>query len=175
MILKLLEKVVFGLNDKGVDYMLSGSVALNAYAIPRMTLDIDVVVELLSGNIADFLEIFKKGYYVDTFTVKEETRRKGMFNIIDHETGFKIDFIVRKSTVFRKLEFSRRRKMKIGNIETWIVSPEDLIISKIEWIQLYQSPKQIEDIKQLLKYKPLNIVYVIEWCEKLKLNTFDLL
>ena len=175
MIFKLLEKVVFGLNDKRIKYMLSGSVALNAYTIPRMTLDIDFVIELLAGNNADFLEIFKKGYYVDADTVREETRRKGMFNIIDHETGFKIDFIVRKSSEFRELEFARRRKMKIGNIETWIVSPEDLIISKIEWIQLYQSPKQIEDIKKLLEYTPLNIAYVNEWCKKLRLKTFELL
>ncbi len=175
MIFKLLDKVVFGLNDKGIKYMLSGSVALNAYTVPRMTLDIDFVIELLPGNNADFLEIFKKGYYVDADTVREETRRKGMFNIIDHETGFKIDFIVRKSSEFRELEFARRRKMKIGNIETWIVSPEDLIISKIEWIQLYQSPKQIEDIKKLLEYTPLNVAYVNEWCKKLRLKTFKLL
>ncbi|OYT13418.1 MAG: hypothetical protein B6I19_05190 [Bacteroidetes bacterium 4572_114] len=125
MIFKLLDKVVFGLNDKGIKYMLSGSVALNAYTVPRMTLD--------------------------------------------------IDFIVRKSSEFRELEFARRRKMKIGNIETWIVSPEDLIISKIEWIQLYQSPKQIEDIKKLLEYTPLNVAYVNEWCKKLRLKTFELL
>jgi hypothetical protein len=175
MIFKLLKKVVGGLNSKGVSYMLSGSVALNVYAVPRMTLDIDMVIELLPENVDEFLEAFNKGYYVDAFTVKEESRRNGMFNIIDHETGYKIDFILRKNSEYRRLEFERRRKMKIEDIETWVVSPEDLIISKIEWIQQYQSPKQIEDIKQLLKYEPLNLAYVIEWCEKLRLNTFNLL
>lgn len=175
MIFKLLEKVAIGLNSKGVSYMLSGSVALNVYAVPRMTLDIDMVVELLPENVDNFLELFEDGYYVDAITVKEESRRKGMFNIIDHETGYKIDFIVRKSSDYRKLEFKRRRKMRIENVETWVVSPEDLIISKIEWIQQYQSPKQFEDIRQLLKYEPLDLEYVDTWCKKLRLKTFNLI
>ena len=41
MIFKLLQKVTRSLEDAGIPYMLSGSIALNRYSIPRKTLDID--------------------------------------------------------------------------------------------------------------------------------------
>ncbi|MCK4664161.1 MAG: hypothetical protein KAT68_14935 [Bacteroidales bacterium] len=175
MILKLLHRITKSLEDKKIDYMLSGSIALNIYIVPRMTLDIDIVVELHEKNIKDFLSIFSKNYYLNTNTVKKETKNHGMFNIIDYETGFKIDFIVRKETEFRKLEFERRRKIKIIDFDIWIVSSEDLIISKIEWIQQLQSDKQIQDIKNLIANIKIDKEYIKKWCKKLNLKTFDLI
>jgi hypothetical protein len=175
MILSLLEKISNSLDDKNIPYMLSGSVALNNYAIPRMTLDIDIVIELHQENLPDFLSIFGDKFYVNENTVREETQRLGMFNVIDHQTGFKVDFILRKNTEYRKNEFDRRKKVKIANVDTWIVSAEDLVISKIEWIQVYQSEKQINDIESLLMSNEIDKKYISLWCEKLNLNTFNLL
>jgi hypothetical protein len=175
MILKLLKKVALLLEQKHIEYMLSGSIALNNYSIPRMTLDIDIIVELNESNLNDFFFMFNEGYYINKETVKTEIKRKGMFNVIDFETGFKIDFILRKNTEFRIHEFSRKKRVKIADFGVWIVSVEDLIISKIEWIQILQSDKQITDIKNLLHNSKIDVNYVNDWCRKLKLNTFDLL
>lgn len=155
--------------------MLSGSIALNSYTIPRMTLDIDIVIELHEENLNKFLSIFDKKYYLNKDTVREETKHLGMFNVIDYETGFKVDFILRKNSEYRKHEFSRRRKTTIADFEIWIVSPEDLVISKIEWIQQYQSDKQINDIENLLSNTKIDKNYIREWCKKLNLNTFNLI
>lgn len=154
--------------------MLSGSMALNSYTVPRMTLDADIVIELSGKNLEDFFEIFENEFYVNKDSVREEVARSGMFNVIDHKTGFKVDFIVRKNTEYRILEFNRRRKERIGNSEVWIVSPEDLVISKIEWIQQLKSDRQISDIENLLSIPAIDKNYIIDWCNKLKLNTFDL-
>ena len=155
--------------------MLSGSLALNAYSVPRMSLDIDIVIELHDEQLNDFFEIFKDEFYINENTVKEETKRHGMFNVIDHKTGFKIDFIIKKETEYRNYEFSRRRRESIADFEVWIVSPEDLIISKIDWIQQYQSDKQINDIQNLLAIPDIDMEYIIFWCEKQRLNTYELL
>jgi hypothetical protein len=98
-----------------------------------------------------------------------------MFNVIDHETGFKIDFILRKNSDYRILEFARRQKILINDIEVWIVSPEDLIISKIEWIQQLKSDKQLSDIENLLAIHNLDREYIKRWCKELKLNTYNLI
>jgi hypothetical protein len=98
-----------------------------------------------------------------------------MFNAIDYETGFKVDFILRKNSEFRKLEFSRKKKIAIADFEVWIVSSEDLIISKIEWIQQIQSEKQKSDIVQLLKTPEIDRNYIIKWCKNLNLNTYNLI
>lgn len=155
--------------------MLSGSIALNNYTIPRMTMDIDIIIELHEENLNDFLSIFGDNYYLNRDAVKAETKRLGMFNVIDHETGFKVDFILRKNTEYRKHEFQRRKKTQIADFDVWIVSPEDLTISKIEWIQQYQSDKQISDIENLLANPEIDKKYIAGWCKKMSLKTFNLI
>jgi hypothetical protein len=175
MIIRLLQRVTHLLDEAGIQYMLSGSIALNRYTIPRMTLDIDMVIELNVNNLESFLKLWGENYYLNPATVRQEVKRTGMFNIIDYESGFKIDFIVRKNTNYRLLEFQRRKKEKINDVEVWMVSPEDLIISKLEWIQLLQSDKQMEDIRNLRSLPGIDLDYIKNWCKKLNLNTFDLL
>ena len=47
---ELLKTVTQLLDEKGIGYMISGSLALNIYCIPRMTMDIDIVIELDKDN-----------------------------------------------------------------------------------------------------------------------------
>ena len=175
MILDLLRRVTQSLENKNISYMLSGSLALNAYSIPRMSMDIDIVINLQAEKLNDFFEIFQDNYYINIKTVKEETKRHGMFNVIDHKTGFKVDFIIKKETEYRETEFSRKKREPIADFEVWIVSPEDLIISKIVWIQQLQSEKQINDIQNLLTIRNLDTNYIKTWCDKLSLNTYKLI
>lgn len=154
--------------------MLSGSLALNHYVKPRMTMDLDIVIELTHENKEKFTGIFDDNYYINKAVVHEEIARKGMFNVIDFETGFKIDFIVRKNNKYREIEFSRKKKVDLGEFHAWMVSPEDLIISKIIWIQKLESEKQMNDIKMLLGLKYLDFEYIRNWIQKLSLNTYNL-
>lgn len=50
------------LEEAGIPYMLSGSTAMNFYARPRMTRDLDIVVELKATDvgIAPLLEKVKR-------------------------------------------------------------------------------------------------------------------
>ncbi len=174
MIIELLKRVCNSLDKNNIPYMISGSIALNIYAVPRMTRDIDIVIELPSIRIEEFTSLFPDSYF-NKNTIQEEVRRKGMFNIIDNYTGFKIDFIVRKDTEYFNLAFNRRIRTKEFDTEIWVISVEDLIIAKIFWIQQYQSELQIMDIKNLLLNKKKDIQYIKDWCRKLKFNTYNLL
>lgn len=49
MLTVLLKEIVEAL-EKNIPYMISGSFALSAYTIPRMTRDIDIVIELEPGK-----------------------------------------------------------------------------------------------------------------------------
>jgi hypothetical protein len=172
---ELLKRITGLLDQKEIQYMISGSLAFNVYCIPRMSMDIDFVIELDQENVVDFLEIFKSGYYLNEETVRQEIKKKGMFNVIDHRSGLKMDFIVRKNTEYRRLEFSRKIPMILEDIPVWMVSAEDLIVSKIEWIQQLQSDKQSQDIKMLLSSPGIDRDYIAFWCNKLNLKTFELL
>ena len=175
MLSTLLQEIVTALDERQIPYMLSGSLAMSAYTIPRMTRDIDIVIDLDIDDIESFLKIFSQNFYFHRPSVEEETRRMGMFNVIDHRSGYKIDFVVKKNSPYRKEEFQRRIRSEIFGFEIWIVSPEDLILSKLIWIQQLQSEKQIGDIKNLLENKTIDLVYVKKWINELNLETFKLI
>jgi hypothetical protein len=98
-----------------------------------------------------------------------------MFNVIDYNSGIKIDFIVRKNTPFHINEFNRRIITDVYNFPAYMVSLEDLVIAKIKWIQEYQSENQINDIVNLIKNPNIDLEYVHKWCREMNLNTFNLL
>jgi len=98
-----------------------------------------------------------------------------MFNIIDHASGYKADFVVLKDDPFRQEEFKRRLKVDYFGKTIYVVSPEDLVISKLIWIQDYQSAVQIEDVKSLVAVDGLEWEYISKWVKQLKLRTFDLI
>ena len=134
MILELLQKVCRQLDENGIKYMVSGSIALNIYGIPRMTRDIDIVIELSENRIDEFTDLFPNCYF-DKNVIRNEIKRQGIFNIIDHSTGFKIDFIIRKETEYFNFAFQRRKRIKELDTELWVIDIDDLIIAKIIWIQ----------------------------------------
>lgn len=173
MISDLLHNICKGLEEHEIKYMISGSIALNIYSIPRMTRDIDIVLELSETGIDEFLEIFPDSYY-NKDVIIYEIRHKGMFNIIDHVTGFKIVFIIRKESKYYNLAFNRRKRIHEFGTDLWVISLEDLIIAKMVWIQQYQSELQMMDIKNLLFKPDKDIDYIKKWCIELGLNTFHL-
>ena len=73
-----------------------------------------------------------------------------MFNLIHNETIIKLDCIVLKGDQYRQEEFARRRLVSVGDFETWIVSREDLILSKLYWARDSKSELQLRDVKNLL-------------------------
>ncbi len=169
------QKVTDVLNRHNIPYMLSGSVAMSLYVIPRATRDFDFIVYLKPENVDSFVESFNEGYYCDKEAIQDAVKTRSMFNIIDHASGFKADFVVLKNDTFRQMEFSRRVQMDFYGKLIYVVTPEDLLISKLIWIQDFQSALQMEDIKNLKAIPGLDWPYIKEWINKLNLNTFALL
>jgi len=174
--LSFFQKITDVLDQYQIPYMLSGSIAMGLYTVPRMTRDIDFVIHLEAKNLDLFVDSFKNGFYCDRDGIKDAmVGPVKMFNIIDHETGYKADFIVLKDDPYRQEEFGRRLKVAyIGKI-IYVVSPEDLNISKLIWIQEYQSSIQMEDIRSLVVIDTLDWGYITKWIKQLKLRTFNLI
>ncbi len=59
--------------------------------------------------------------------------------------------------------------------KVYLVSAEDLLLSKIIWIQDYQSALQMEDVRNLSQLETLDWAYINEWLKELNLDTFNLL
>lgn len=166
-------KIVDTLNKLNIPYMLSGSVALGIHVVPRATRDFDFVVYMHQKDISKFVEEFE-GYYFDNDAIKDAIVRNSMFNIIDNESDYKADFILMKEDDFGIEEFNRRTEMEFYGKTFYLITPEDLLISKLIWIQDYQSAIQMDDIKKLSILQNIDWIYTNNWIRKLKLKTFDL-
>jgi len=173
--IEFLKKLVHYFEQNQITYMLSGSVAMSLYVLPRFTRDFDFVVHLQPGDVKNLVEYFDDGYYCDEDAIRDAIQHKSMFNIIDHKSGYKADFIILKNEPYRITEFERRQLIEFLDMQIYIVSAEDLLLSKIIWAQESKSALQLDDIKLLSKLDNLDIQYIESWVDQLKLNTFDLL
>ncbi len=166
--LEILKQVAGRLERAGIAYMVTGSTAANFYTVPRMTRDIDIVVELFERDIDRFIPLFENDYYLEPETIRSAVKDKGMFNLIHDEYVIKIDFVVRKATPYRRREFSRRKKVAVDDQVLYLVSPEDLILSKLDWAKDSRSQVQLADVRNLLKdVKGLNRRYLTRWAKAL--------
>jgi predicted nucleotidyltransferase len=170
--LEVLKEVGRRLAAAGIPYMITGSIAANFYAVPRMTRDIDIVVELSEGDIGKFILAFEKDHYLEPKTVREAVKNKRMFNIIHDQYVIKVDFIVRKDTQYRRREFSRKKKISVDGQDLYVVAPEDLILSKLEWAKDSNSEVQLKDVQNLLlSVKRLDRRYLARWAKQLGLDS----
>lgn len=148
--LQLLRDIVTRLEAAGIDYMLTGSVALNCYAQPRMTRDIDLVVAFYLKDVARIQDVLGQDYYVSEEAARDAVMHQSSFNAIHQTTLIKVDFMVRKREDFRLHEFTRRLRLKVADFEIWVVSKEDLILSKLHWARESQSERQLADVENLI-------------------------
>ena len=94
--------------------------------------------------------MFELDYYVDGQTVSSAIAHRTIFNLIHNQTVIKVDCIVLKGDVYRQEEFARRQPVSLGDFQTWIVSREDLILSKLYWSLESKSEMQLLDVRNLL-------------------------
>jgi hypothetical protein len=164
--LDIVRDVSAKLDSAGIGYMLTGSMAMNYYAQPRMTRDIDVVVALRPADAVRVVQLFSADYYVSREAVDNSIAHQSLFNLIHNESVIKVDCIVRKQNEYRLTEFNRRQRIKIEDFETWIVSKEDLILSKLFWAKDSHSELQLRDVKNLVA-TGCDRDYIRQWTREL--------
>ena len=168
--LDVLRIVAERLEAAGIEYMLTGSMAGNYYAVPRMTRDIDLVVALAPGDAERVCHLFETDFYVDARAVREAIGERGTFNLIHTDLVIKVDFVVRKDSEYRQEEFRRRRRMQVGDLDLFVVAPEDLVLSKLEWARGSRSEVQLGDVRNLLACAELDREYLGRWVARLGLD-----
>ncbi len=166
-------RITTALQHAGIEYMLVGSFASTRYSTPRSTQDLDFVIAATPAAVETFIEDLKgKNYYAELDAALEAYRCESLFNVIDLNTGWKIDFIFRKSTAFGQEEFRRRRKIELHGLQVFVASPEDIIVGKLEWAKLGASHRQLEDVAAVLRVQgqALDVTYLQKWIFELGLS-----
>lgn len=164
--LEVLLDVVDRLERAGIDYMLTGSVAMSVYAEPRMTRDVDIVAELARADAAQVADLFAPDYYIDQDAVRSAIAARGMFNLFHLVKLVKVDLIVSKDDEFQRQELARRQRHALGGRDVWVVSKEDLILSKLRWAAPSESAFQLRDVRKLVA-SGADEAYLLAWSAKL--------
>jgi hypothetical protein len=154
------------LRTAAVPFMLTGSFALGYYGKPRMTRDLDFVVALLEQHVDPLVRVFSPDFYIDEEFVRAAVKSQRMFNLMHLDSAIKVDFIVRKNSEYRYVEFERRKSVEFAGVSTWITSREDLILSKLVWASDSGSEMQLRDVRTLLD-ESVDWAYLKAWAAKL--------
>ena len=159
------------LNQLGVRYMVGGSVAAILYGEPRLTHDVDFIVFLRHEDIARLRQAFSapEFYVPSTEVIAAEIarERKGHFNVIHADTGFKADFYMTGRDELQAWGF-RHLQRKIYRGEPIVVAPpEYVIVLKLEYFREGGSDKHLRDIRAILNVsgEQLDRVALAEWIQ----------
>lgn len=170
---EFLEILIEKLNRHGIPYMVSGSVSSSLYGQPRATKDIDIVIAPTKKKLLSFAESLGGNYYVSIESVKNAFAHNSMFNVIDTQYGWKVDFIIRKNRPFSQREFKRRCSAKIKDLHIWVTSPEDALLSKLEWAKNSQSEQHLRDALgvAVVQWHRLDMNYLRKWAKELQVES----
>ena len=163
-------------SDLKIPYMICGSLGSSLYGEPRATNDIDIVVDGNLKRIKEFIAAFpEQDYYADLDMAVDAFKNRSLFNIIDLNSGWKADIIFLKEDEFSQVEFSRRKHTILLGSNVQIISPEDSILSKLDWSKKGGSERQFPDALgvAIVQWENLYMNYWKKWARQL--NIKDLL
>ena len=165
-----LARIIGALNEASIPHMVAGSFASTHHGVPRTTQDIDVIIDPTTAALEKFVANLKpEAYYVSADAARDALRQRGMFNVIDMGTGWKVDLIVRKARPFSVEEFHRRTPARLLGVDVFIATPEDTILSKLEWASMSGSERQLRDVAGVVEVRrdTLDLDYVERWANAL--------
>jgi hypothetical protein len=134
------------LNSAGMSYMLSGSMASNAWGIPQSTHDLVFAIQLPPAQIPTLVAAFTGDYYTDEQAVRAVYQPPYQFNAIHVPSALKVDFWLLHAAVFEQEMFRRRVRDEWFGQPLWLATAEDIILHKLYWNNLTPSDRQLADV-----------------------------
>jgi hypothetical protein len=154
------------LDAADIGYMLTGSMALNCYALPCVPRNLDLIVALRPADAELMVRLFSPDYDISREAVDSAIAQQSFFNLFHRKSRIKVNCIVCQQINYRLMEYSRRQRVKFENFKTWIVSKEDLIISKLHWARKSLSPRHLRDVENLAA-TGCDTTYIERWTRAL--------
>ena len=109
-------------------------------------------------------------FYVDREGAQEALRQRRSFNAIESASASKIDLIIRRDRPHSYEEMKRRQRVDLSFADqVAIVTPEDAVLSKLEWARRSgDSDRQLRDAAGVVELNPqLDRDYIDRWAGEL--------
>jgi hypothetical protein len=161
----------------GIAYLIAGSLASTLYGMVRTTQDSDIVANMRPEHLQPFVSALQDEFYIDEEMIAESIQRNSSFNIIHRETMFKVDVFIPRPRPFLQAQLDRAQRQTFSletEMSAKFASPEDTILSKLEWYRMggEVSDRQWRDIIGVLKTRAgeLDLEYLRKWATELHVN-----
>ena len=164
------------LNDLELRYMVTGAVAAVIYGEPRLTRDVDLVIDLRPHDAGRIAAAFPaEVFYVPPGEVIEEEARRpqhGHFNLIHHETALRADCYVAGTDPLHEWAMGRRIRHDVGGIRVFVAPIEYVILRKLEWHREGKASRHLDDIRAMLRVSGAGVdgLALSEWIARLGLQ-----
>jgi hypothetical protein len=164
-----LREIVGKVERAGIPYMLVGSHGSSCYGEPRSTHDVDLVVYPTLEQLVLFVNDLGAAFYVSERAAREAFQCRSLFNIIDSLGAWKADLIFPKDRPYSAESFRRRALRDVGGLQAFVLSPEDSILSKLEWAKKADSERQLRDAASVIlgQWGKLDEPYLRRWAREL--------
>jgi len=154
--LNLFRIFVSRLNNLSIPYMITGAVASIIYGEPRLTNDIDLVIDLSPNDVETFADAFPiEDFYCpppEVIRVEIGRSQRGHFNLIHHETGFKADIYAAGRDELHQWGLNNRKAVDVEGEKFWLAPVEYVILRKLEYYREGESEKHLRDISSILVF-----------------------
>jgi predicted nucleotidyltransferase len=150
--IELLRLVLEVLDRLQIAYAIVGSYASGVWGEPRMTLDIDLVVQLEQHHSEQLLDAFPEDFYLNRSAIDQAIAEAGQFNLIHPRSGNKVDFMVLAHHGVTPPQIARRIEVQLlPDCHAYVAAPDDVIIAKMRYYLDGSSDKHLRDITGILK------------------------
>jgi hypothetical protein len=165
-------RVATALEQVGAGYFVGGSFASSLDGEPRATNDIDFVIDLKLGKIADFVAALGPDFEVDVDMLRDAVPHGRSANAFYLPLVLKIDFFGHPHGPYDDSEFNRRRPVVVRDGRSiFVKAPEDTVLRKLLWFRAggEVSDRQWRDILGVLRTRQdtLDTAYLQDWARRL--------
>lgn len=153
--------VIAALSRSNVPHVMVGSFARNFHSFPRSTKDADIVLALDVEGLIRFEGELGKKFSLDPQTTFETNTGTFRHTLIHNATEFKTELFLLSQDAFDQERFRRRLPMNFNGQATFVLTAEDVIVTKLRWLR----KKDVDDVRDVIAVKnsSLDWNYIHNW------------
>ena len=169
-------RLLLPLNTTGIAYMVTGGLAAIIYGEPRLTNDVDIVLQLEPEAAERLIAAYPTpAYYTPPLEVVRVEAARGAhdhFNILDVETSLRADIYCLGGDPLGAWAMERRRGIPISGSDIWVAPIEYVILRKLEYYRMSSSDRHLGDIAAMRRISGTLIDQAVlaAWVERLGLD-----
>ncbi|HUP50353.1 MAG TPA: hypothetical protein VNA04_16370 [Thermoanaerobaculia bacterium] len=134
--LRVAAQIAAILEEAGIRYVIGGSLASSIHGEPRLSIDLDIMIEVSEEMVGGLVQRLRPDFYVQTEAVLDAVQRQSAFNIIHLESAMKVDLFVAENDESVQRQLDRRIAVNAAGTSVYVYAPEDILVRKLRWFRL---------------------------------------